>query len=269
MKIRHSAMIIALMISLTAVLLFIVGFGPAGVKHESAADGKEQVGMAAKQLEQLLKLGEKQTDGRLDAVVKWQGAWDTRLTAEQAAEQLAEKLGLPLPKLEPVQGHNVFASEGLMGRLVGKLSVTEVDGSLYVICRVNADGSDSAELLRVQEKAGSVLLDNGVEAKWNASVQGLAPLSSEDLQPSEDSTSSAGAVNRLSLMEKEAKELHASAVDSFEDGTTVSRTYEVPSFGITTLIDGRKAGLQMGVHTDTVTGRQEVSIGSPMLTIEY
>ncbi|GGA48265.1 hypothetical protein [Paenibacillus physcomitrellae] len=274
MRTRNAVVLISLMISLVTALLFVVGFGPGAGKLIQAAGNAAQapqLDQADAQLQQLLKLAREQVSGKLDTVVKWQGAWNSDLQAEPAAERLARQLGLSAVGTENVQGHEVYTSDGLKGGVMGKLSLMEVNGALYVIYRLDAEASAADELEQQQHEAGRVLLSNGVAAAWNGSVQGLAPLPGEQAATATSSAdgSSKDASVMLSSMEKEAGELQASPIDSFEDGTTVSRTYEVPSFGITTLINGRKAGLQMASHTDTVTGLQQVSYGSPMLTIEY
>ncbi|ANS75727.1 hypothetical protein AWM70_14895 [Paenibacillus yonginensis] len=270
MRTRNAVVLISLMIAWVTALLFVVGFGPVTGNSALAAGNTAQLDQADAQLQQLLQLGRQQVTGKLDTVVKWQGEWKTSLQAKPAAERLAAQLALPAAGTENVQGHKVYTSEGLKGAVMGKLSLMEVDGALYVIYRLDAEASAAAKLVQLQHEAGQLLLDNGVAAAWNGSVQGLAPLPGKQAA----AASSAGGSSEdtfvmLNHMEKEAGDLQASPIDSFEDGTTVSRTYEVPSFGITTLIGGRKAGLQMAAHTDTVTGQQEVSWGSPMLTIEY
>jgi hypothetical protein len=308
MKLRYSALYIFVVIGLVAGGLLLAGresagagaavLGPEGTlfnSHDagklpySASEGKadtvknKRLMQANDQLRQLLQLARTQAEGEWTTVVKWQGMMSTdavgKRSVEQAAGLLATRLSLPSPEQENVQGHKVYATESSQDGMTGKLSVMKVDDALYIVYRLEGTllGTDaSTVMLDRQQEAGGILLESGVDAAWNASVQGLAQTEAgqvkmEHSSPDKGSNqpSSKDVSETLAQMEKAAQSLQVGAIDSFQDGTTVSRTYAVPSFGLTALIHGKQVGLQMAVHTDTVTGRQEISFGSPMLTIEY
>ncbi|WP_223067586.1 hypothetical protein [Paenibacillus caui] len=259
-----SVLMMGAMVGIVIAIMILAGFGPAG----SGRQADDKLEHAKHQLEALILLGTENAVGRIAAVVKWQGDWKSQLRPEEAAGQLAEKLGLNAPELSKVQDHTVYEAEGSYGKVAGKLSVMELDNRLYVVFRLDGTAEEAGELQQAQWNAGRVLLENGADVKWNASVQGLAPASERSGDRNADAIASAS--EKLKQIEMTAAKLKPAALDAYSDGTTVSRSYYIPSFSITSIVgEGKVSGLQMAVHTDTVTGLQEVSFGSPMLTIEY
>lgn len=272
MKKRHSVMLMGIMISLTAAILLLSGFGP----QSQAAALADRVSAADKQLDSLVRLADMNTDGSYISVVKWQGEWKTALSMEQAADQLAEQLGFNSPAPQDVQEHTVYTAEGNIDGIQGKLSVMEMEGGLYIVLLLNGSAETAGLIREAQHEAGALLLKAGVDANWNGAVQGLAGAKSEGQVLGSGKAASeykaadpAQTIKRLEAS-VQGLGLKPSAIDAFEDGTTVSRTYDIPSFSIKAAIGVHgKSGLQIGVHTDTVTGREQISFGSPMLTIEY
>lgn len=270
-------------VGLLAIILIGAGLGTrswaAGYKESNTSINSttginsitQKLEAAGSQLEALMQLGTKNTNGSFTSVVKWQGAWNhTPLSTVQAALELASALGLPAPLPEQVQDHKVYAAEGTLSGIAAKLSVMETDEGLYLVMLLEGTSEAAEAMKKAQEQAGRALLKAGVEADWNGAVQGFASKQRDVLGT--DAQAGETASGMLSRIETsvQASGLQAEVLDDYADGTTVSRTYEVPSFSlVTSMSDGRNIGLQIGVHADTESGREQISIGSPMLTIEY
>lgn len=314
MKKRHSALLMAIMVGITACFVVLSGNGirsaASGEAHLTGAADRirpanlvntagrmssenlvntadrigaaDRVSAADQQLESLIELGSANTDGSFISVVKWQGEWETSLSMKQAAAELAKQLGIGVPQPQMVQDHTVYAAEGSVAGAAAKLSVMEIDSGLYVVLLLNGNEGDTRELLAAQEQAGSALLKAGVDADWNGAVQGLSkevpdgsiPAGEGEAREGEAREGEGNAAVAETLKQLEASVqsmgLKPEGLDAFADGTTASRTYGIPSFSITTVIPGKGlSGLQIGVHTDTESGRQQISFGSPLLTIEY
>ncbi|MMZ67315.1 hypothetical protein D1872_298920 [compost metagenome] len=66
-----------------------------------------------------------------------------------------------------------------------------------------------------------------------------------------------------------AQEFNMVQVESYDDFGTASRTYEVEGWPISIFSGAHKVSLQMGVHRNLDQNSYEISIGSPLLTVEY
>ncbi|WP_334076165.1 YwmB family TATA-box binding protein [Paenibacillus sp. A14] len=249
----------------TAAVPVAIGDAP-GAEHSPAA--------AAAQWEQLLELGAGAVREDLKGTAKWQGTWRTLLSAEEAAGALASRLGLGEIRAESVQGRTVHKAAGNPQGIASGLTLTSLPGeeenAFYVVLRMESRGAEAAR--KMQERialSGESLADEGVRIQWNGALQGEI---NPGLKEGEGVESAAKYPlgESLSILEKGSwHALNLTAVEDYEDGGTVSRSYAVPDMAISVLSGGHRVSLQMAVHRNDLTGQEEVSLGSPLLTVEY
>ncbi len=260
---RFSTRWVGIILVIALLMTGVLGFVNLEPKSGPAA---EAVANAGKQLDALLAVGHKVSQEPLDVIIKWQGTWNTDRKPEEAAALIAEYLGLGRPYHTMVQDHLVYRAEGLNAGARVQISVTRGSTQeLYVVAQIKGlSESNSSRLKEAQTQAGEKLISLGMDVKWNAAVQGSGDKLTETLNTKENVTV---------MLEK--LERHAGAffelrrVEGFQDGRTVSESYEVPNFPISVQSGGNSIALQMAVHDNTVTGQKEFSLGSPVLTVEY
>ncbi|RUT29053.1 hypothetical protein EJP77_15100 [Paenibacillus zeisoli] len=254
-------------------LIFIVillTLGVLGFKNEEEASSSvssDYIRDAEKQLDAVLAAGNSITREPLNIIIKWQGVWNTAYEPKEGAKLIAAELKLAKPSAARVQDHLVYRSAGQVGRVPVKFSVTNREEGLYVVAQIEGIyQGDTAELKQAQTDVGRKLGGLGVDIQWNAAAQGNAKALGAGTAGHQDKD-----VMKL-LGEAESKagaffKLHR--VEGFQDQYTASESYEVPSFPISVRSGNTEIGLQMAIHLNTGTGVNELSIGSPVLTVEY
>lgn len=256
---------------------------------------------AQEQWEQLWKVGSQLTEGPAHVTVKWQGAWASPLSSQEAAASLADSLGLTAPTAAHFQGHQQYASVQDTQEVKSTFTLTEQeDGKYYVMVRVEAFNKEGlAKLEQLQGSYGAILNAAGVDIQWNGAIQGeltssVKPRSldrggnqknelgvgTEDKEDNNDKECRAGREGREgaestelilskleSLMKTQWKEV--AGVDQYQDGNTVSSTYHVGQLPLAMLSGEQRINIQLAIHQSSNSDKQELSIGSPLLTIEY
>lgn len=225
----------------------------------------DPVKAAGEQLRKLVNVSKELTpDGPFKATVKWQGNWDTLLAPEEAANALTSRLGLSNPAMEDVQGHDVYTSYSAENGIHAKLSVTpQGDGKYYVILRLEGmiSQGETGELAQLQEQYAVSLMDEGVQVQWNASLQGVLNTDGSGLQ--------SVTANLLAMEQTVSGILGLQLVEEYEDRFTASRSYSTKALPLSVASQDQAISLQMAVHLNEEQGNSEISIGSPLLTIEY
>ncbi|GGH34909.1 YwmB family TATA-box binding protein [Paenibacillus segetis] len=256
----------ALIIILTAGVL--LGFGKWN-NNESSKD--HPIEDAGEQWAQLRAIGNEFVQGTIRATVKWQGEWNTLLSPEEAAGVLSSRLGLSSPKFDTVQDHDQYHATGDMNGVHSKLSVTiQEKGQLYVVLRMEAEGTEGMDALNnLQYNYGNSLLDEGVVVQWNAALQGTSStVNAGDISGPQESATQGEMLQQIEeQVSSTIQPLHL--VESYEDVNTLSRSYEVPGLPLAVMSGDHKIALQVALHQNSDTGLQEISVGSPLLTIEY
>lgn len=274
-----------LMMAIVAGAIIIKSLNTAGTATMADAAYSAEAASSRTQLRQLLAASEGLIQGSRQATVKWQGEWHTMLSLEEAGERLADRLGLADRYTEKMHGNQVFYAEGASGRaediIHGKLALTlQEEGSYYVILRLENRTDESLQRLpEAGESWGEALLREGVRAKWNAALQGEAAgvVSAPEWPDSwQDDTAGAGEANPVPALAAFAKlesrmkeQLKLRAEESFADERTVSRSYAAEDLPIKARSAGQEISLQLALHWNTESERYDVSIGSPLLTVEY
>lgn len=225
----------------------------------------EPVKAAGEQLQKLVNVSRELTpESPFKATVKWQGIWNTLLAPEEAANVLTSRLGLSTPSKGEVQGHTVYSAYGNDNGIRVKLSVTpQGDREYYVILRLEGMilHGEAGALPQMQEQYAVSLLDEGVQVQWNAALQGVL---------NTDGTELGSVASRMVAVEQAANEvLGLHLVEDYKDQLTASRSYSTEELPLSVISQDQPISLQMAVHLNEEHGNAEISIGSPLLTVEY
>ncbi|GGG00921.1 hypothetical protein GCM10010913_23270 [Paenibacillus aceti] len=250
-----------------ALIMVMIGFSKL---HGSKLD---KVAAADKQWQSVLALAERASEGRLHATVKWQGSWESLLDPGEAADVLSTRLGLSSPTENAVQGHSVYIAQGSNGGINAKLSVMPEEGgtSYYVILLMEGDARvNAAHFSELQTTYGYSLQDEGVDVNWNTALQGsVASGLSGGLEV--EGASLQELLNKLEQQAASTLQLQLYSADEYvdEESQTVSRSYEAHEMPIYVNSGEHQIALQMAVHYNEDSGEREISMGSPLLTVEY
>ncbi|MBW4082744.1 YwmB family TATA-box binding protein [Paenibacillus sp. S150] len=201
-----------------------------------------------------------QPDSPLRLVLKWQGEYSSDASAADAAERLAGKLGLGNASRSDEDGHMTSRAAAALAGAQASLFWSELGGgrSYVIVTYETADLLKAPELPAAAVSAGKELLQAGIAAEWNVSLQGAAKDQSgpeaalfsieQSLQP------------RLPGMNPE---------ESYEDNATYSRSYSVPGLERAVSSGSHLIALQLAVHKNGNNNTNRVTLGFPLITIEY
>lgn len=241
------------------IIMILSGFK---VDSEREKDAGLLAESAGSQLELLYSLGEAHIDSPLRLTIKLQGESPslTDKEAEQAANLLAEEIGLNDLSAEIEQHHGGKAYRGRETMADTDIRLDWVQAGERSLVKVQLDTDDPEDLqylIGIQEKAEEAMRKAGMIPVWNASIQGNV-----------DNGITAGETIS-SLENKLATNLSFHAVDSYQDVTTESRSYEVPSLDTYVMSGDRPIHMQLAVHEDSIKENNRITIGFPVITIEY
>ncbi|MNC26779.1 hypothetical protein D3C76_54810 [compost metagenome] len=202
-------------------------------------------------------------DSPLRLVLKWQGETGSSasgVSAAAAAESLAAKLGLGAVSQSDEDGHMTYRAAAALAGAKAALFWSELGGgrSYVIVTFETADLLQAPELPAAAEAAGQKLLQAGITAEWNASLQGAAK-------------EQGGAEAALFSIEQSIQEQlpGMNPEESYEDDTTYSRSYSVPELDRTVRSGSHALALQLAVHTNGNNNTNRVTLGFPLITIEY
>ena len=210
-------------------------------------------------LEQLIHTSNAAMDQVERMIIKWQGQGTG--SAEEQAARLSEQLGLPQPVLGRLTGHDVYRSEiQAEGQHVGILvnAVVTGENGYYVIVQLAGSRlTESSELISLHEQVDQLLARSEVEATWNLAVQGTG-------------TTDASVSHQLEEMEvKLSGRLSMHAAERYTDNNTASVSYRVPELPTAIQSGSDVLNMQIAVHQDHDKGSNRITLGFPVITIEY
>ncbi|MED5020150.1 YwmB family TATA-box binding protein [Paenibacillus chibensis] len=215
----------------------------------------------ADELHALLELGQQTVDQPLKVVVKWQGEWDGSGTddAKAAAQKLSQSLELPPVSEWMENGHTTYRVLDEKNKVGIRFNWQEISAEQsYIIIQLEAGSSSEwANLSDLQKECGTKMRAAGIDAKWNASLQGLG---NKEENPAALMDRIEGSLERT---------MDAVPMETYQDATTVSNAYQVPSLTSRIRSGSTWLNMQVAVHEDETTGENRVTIGLPVITIEY
>lgn len=213
-------------------------------------------------LQRLVAMGEEVIASDLRIVVKWQGELVNKHAVESAqhtANQLVQFMGLPTIQEDASGEHITFRSSAVMGNVSVKMNwqIMDQTHSYVIVTLEGSRGLHDEQLIELQGKYAQALERVGVTPVWNASVQ--------------------GSVNKQESVQEAMNEFEqnlqgygtAAVVESYTDQTTVSHTYQIPDWTIHAMSGDIAVHMQAAVHLNEQTGTNRITIGLPLITIEY
>ncbi|MGG3281617.1 YwmB family TATA-box binding protein [Paenibacillus solani] len=210
----------------------------------------------------LAALGLEHMESSALLTVKIQGELISSLSNDQAktaAQQLAHTIGLSGVTASQLQGNEVFQAEGKLSEISVQFNwAISKRGNSYVrVMLVGEAARNTGEMTSLRESIQKQMEEAGIANTWNASIQGYA------------STSTDVQATMTEVEESAAQMLSLRMVEKYEDVGTLSRSYEAPSLGTFVKSGNTPIHMQMAVHEDSVKKRSRITIGFPVITIEY
>ncbi|GAB6987959.1 YwmB family TATA-box binding protein [Paenibacillus pini] len=243
-------------------IIIIVIFG-AGVwtNHLKA----EAVKASGGELQTLITMGHRAAEGTIRVISKWQGTWNVDPKFEgnafplDAAKQLARRLQLPEVQQIEESGHIAYRVLDERNEVNIRFNWEEISSTQsYVIVQFETENKDSLGFMeQIQDEAGQQMKDFGIDAVWNGAVQGTVK--------------GEGKVQDVMKLaeSKLLTSLSAVRAETYEDVSTISNSYEVPSLAARINSEGRWLNMQMAVHKISGSENTRITIGLPVITIEY
>ncbi|AJS60095.1 YwmB family TATA-box binding protein [Paenibacillus sp. IHBB 10380] len=242
------------------ILLCIVGVLFSFTWNTSSA---QQGGTEESQLRTLVKLGQESIDldSSLRTVVKWQGSWakNGQGTISETVRNFVNNMDLsPIEKLVDSE-HTTYRSLTQIEGIDVRLNWQQIsEDKSYVIVQLEASSATQlTTLVHLQDKYKQGLKEIGISVEWNASVQGNSKKVesiSKSMEKVEAHVKSHMAIQQL---------------DRYVDTTTLSQSYTAPSLDLNLKSGTNRMDLQTAVHQDGVRGGNRITIGFPVITIEY
>ncbi|WP_458124066.1 YwmB family TATA-box binding protein [Paenibacillus sp. Z3-2] len=215
------------------------------------------------QLEQLIYTADSVIDHVDRLVIKWQG--EGKGDAQAQAVSLASQLGLEPPMKVRQTGHDVYRSELVVGAANGGAGmlvnvVDTGDNGYYAIVQLSGDAhTDRKRLVASHEQVDQLLVDSEMKASWNVSVQGTAATAVER-----------DASQQLELIEEQlSTKMDITSVERYTDVASASVSYEAAELPLSIKSGSHMLNMQLAVHHvgDEVDNR--ITVGFPVITIEY
>ncbi len=200
------------------------------------------------------------TDAEAPATAQAMSAIEAADSAAPAA-RLAGLLGLGKLEAAEEDGHVTYrASRALDSTSTVSLFWSEVGQEVsYVIVTVETKDLLQAEAVQTAAAdAGAQMLAAGITPEWNASLQGTSLVHES---PREVLKRAEGAIaEQLGRLE---------AAESYEDVATYSRSYSIEGAQRYVNSGDNRIALQAAVHQNSNDNSNRVTIGLPLITIEY
>ncbi|WP_338532812.1 YwmB family TATA-box binding protein [Paenibacillus peoriae] len=201
-----------------------------------------------------------QAPGTLDKlVVKWQGDWiSNHEEPADVAAQIADQLNIPTVNKLVENGHTVYRSVRHSEDLRIRLNVMERQtGQWYVVVQLESNNAGRERLIQLHKLCAERLKSMGIQAKWNTALQrSLHTKESKD--------------QLLKLTEASlAENISMQAKERYTDATTVAISYEAPELPLMIQSGEHQVQMQMAVHEDREQQNTRITLGFPLITIEY
>jgi hypothetical protein len=179
----------------------------------------------------------------------------------QAGVALSQKLELPVSsKLEQTLNHLIYASieqEGKGNTVSLKLIKLEEPPSCYMVLeRQTTKVSNKEEFTQWQDQMGAKLAEFGIEGQWNVMVQGELGGNKLAIEPE-------------SVIKQVSTKLRGKILETYMDQGTVSYSLASDQLAGSVASGNHKVNAQVALHQESTTGQWRLTIGSPLITMEY
>lgn len=217
---------------------------------------------AANQLRMLIDLGDRQMEAGGMVTVKLQGELINHSSLAQArieAKRLASAIGLAGLQEDQLHGNEVYGADGVIAGISIAMSwAVTPSGDSYVRVMLTEEEPENVEqMIALQQKVQREMAATGIKADWNASIQGFA----------EQRTAVSETIHQVE--QNLAPVINFQLVEDYEDLTTVSRSYKVPDLPVHVMSGRQPIQMQIAVHEDSMNEFNRITIGFPVITVEY
>lgn len=260
------------------ILIGVTQVYAANVEIETKGSGTEVA-----ELEQLLHTADAVIKHADQWVIKWQvaGHGDARIQAMK----LAADLGLEAPVQDVQTGHIVYRSQGKVGvsesplGLLLNVASTEQDEYYVIVQLAGRAKLDRQALLALHGQVAEAMTEHDLnEASWNMSVQGKLSEMNEGNEitstidassPVQTGAERKGSEQLAALEAKLSDELEMIAVERYEDAATASVSYQATELPLEIMSGSHLLNMQLAVHQVSGQDNARVTVGFPVITIEY
>ncbi|MEW9702084.1 YwmB family TATA-box binding protein [Paenibacillus sp. SI8] len=176
----------------------------------------------------------------------------------QAGKQLSRAFGLPeINTLSESNAHPVYHVKEAGVTLT--VASPQGQSGCYMVLRLDANqDSDSIKMTNWQGEANLQLQHLGIQGQWNVMVQGyVAPQMLADHK------------NSAALSTAIAKDFNAKIVESYSDQHTVSVSLASNEFEASIKSGSQTVNVQVALHQESTTGMWRLTVGTPVITMEY
>jgi hypothetical protein len=130
-----------------------------------------------------------------------------------------------------------------------------VDHSTNLIINLETENEQGLiTIAQIQNELKKKLDSLGLLTNWNVMVQGILASGFSDQKR----------LNKWLVQNLDIKE-----IDQYEDSGTISVSYFSPKIRTIIQSGSKKMNLQLAIHKNSVTDQWRVTIGTPIITIEY
>ncbi|WP_261304049.1 YwmB family TATA-box binding protein [Paenibacillus andongensis] len=181
----------------------------------------------------------------------------------QVGEKLSHAFGIPQAEvLSESNSHPTYTAKSeVVPGAVSTVTVASPQGqsACYVVLRLDASHeAEQSELVMWQEQAGEQLKKLGINGQWNVMVQGYV-----NEQEQSGQKSSTELVNSI------AQAFKGKIVENYKDQNTVSASLSSREFQSSIKSGDKTVNLQIALHQESTTGKLRLTIGTPIITMEY
>ncbi|MGF9710684.1 YwmB family TATA-box binding protein [Paenibacillus naphthalenovorans] len=211
--------------------------------------------------QRLLSLSDRVMEGNKKVLIKQFSPYSTFINKEDFAETAAELstvFGLPVNhQLAHEADHLAYKTTKTLHDVVLSLLYTGTlqDRSAYLVLSLETDSETGlAHILELQQELEQKMASLNMPVQWNVMVQG-------ELR---GTRAAAG-----EFLQRLPQLLNAAEVERYTDNGTVSVSYFSRDLKARLLTGERQMNLQAAVHEHSDTGKQRVTLGVPVITMEY
>lgn len=179
---------------------------------------------------------------------------------KQEARSLSNQLGMPSSSemIDTVQDNTVYTIESKNGANDTVLKLSSLQGEqLYMSLRITCScetQADFTELYKWMTSLEERLAKQNLNHTGHIMLQGQTNLTDKELNP---------------FWAELEKQLKSELVEVYQSGSTVSRSYNSSLLNQTIRSGSKPMNLQTALHQHSESGDWRLTIGTPIITIEY
>jgi hypothetical protein len=198
------------------------------------------------------------------SIIKWSGelaGYPTIASFQRSYNELSRQLGLQAnSEIEYINGLPVLRSSRQLtngAQLQGMYIGAKDQKSCILILKLTADSyGDDQNLVTLKREIQEKLANLNLKGNWNSMVQGI--LTDAEL-----------ANNPEALLQRISKEVNAMEQELYVDGHTLSASLFTNKLEGSVKSGRHEVNLQIALHQNSITKEWRLTLGSPLITMEY